>query len=126
MLATPSCPVKRHEVFIQGTAPTEFCEKHGGVMLTQVPPVSWLSKLFGGEDPKAAPEAAAENAAEATAQPQPAANGSATNAAQPRARKPVPARTTTAAKPAEQQEPEKKPGLLNRIFGIFGGGKKSP
>ncbi len=122
-LATPSCPVKRHEVFLQGTAPTEFCEKHGGVMLTQVPPVSWLSKLFGGEDGSNAEEPKTEPAAESGAQsggaaavPVPAAS---------RAKKATSARGGTPAKPAPEA-PEKKTGLLDRIFGIFGGGKKSP
>jgi penicillin-binding protein 1B len=121
MLATPSCPVKRREVFIQGSAPTEFCERHGGNLLTQTPPVSWLSRLFGGGEDSKSEEAKPAEAPSATAssQPQPSAGASSAAAANPR--KPAAARPKPAAKPAEPAPPEKKPGLLDRIFGIFGG-----
>ncbi len=36
-LATPACPMSRVEVFIAGTEPTEYCERHGGKQLTQNP-----------------------------------------------------------------------------------------
>lgn len=29
-LATTGCPVQRHEFYINGTEPTEYCPKHGG------------------------------------------------------------------------------------------------
>jgi penicillin-binding protein 1B len=123
-LATPACPVTRREVFIQGSEPTEFCERHGGVMLTQTPPVSWLSRLFGGDDDaKPAEELPAAETPMPTpvAQPQPAvAPPAPAAAAQPR--QPVQAGTAPAAAPEtpEPAPPEKKEGLLERIFGIFG------
>jgi penicillin-binding protein 1B len=43
-LATPECPSSRQEVFIEGTQPTEYCQKHGGVANTVT---SWFSRLFG-------------------------------------------------------------------------------
>jgi penicillin-binding protein 1B len=111
-LAMPSCPVTRQEVFIRGTEPTEFCARHSGRMLTQVPPVSWLSRVFGGKKP-AAPgtpgEASASGDGGAAAQPA-ATNGPEESGAQ-------------GAAPAAKEE-EKKKGLLNRVLGIFGGGKK--
>jgi penicillin-binding protein 1B len=124
-LATPSCPMTRREVFIQGSAPTEFCEKHGGVMLTQVPPVSWLSRIFGGghDDSKSDETDATETPASAEAvqpQPQPAAATAAAASAPARPRKPAPPRSKPTPKPAEPAPQEKKTTLLDRIFGIFG------
>jgi penicillin-binding protein 1B len=123
-LATPSCPMTRREVFIQGSAPTEFCERHGGVMLTQTPPISWLSRIFGGaDDSKPEETKAAETPAAATAaqpQPQPATASTAVAPEAARPRRPVQSRATPRPKPAEPPPQEKKPGLLDRIFGIFG------
>jgi penicillin-binding protein 1B len=42
-LATPECPVTRQEVFIEGTQPTQYCERHGGKVSAAR---SWLSRLF--------------------------------------------------------------------------------
>ena len=125
-LATPSCPMTRREVFVQGSAPTEFCERHGGVMLTQTPPISWLSRIFGGgggdeskaEETKANETPVAANAAQP--QPQPAVANSSTAPAAARPVKPAPSRAKAAPKPAEPVPQEKKPSLLDRIFGIFG------
>jgi hypothetical protein len=97
-LATPACPVTRKEVFLSGTEPTEFCELHGGRMLTQTPPTSWLSRIFGGDKTKSddapPPSVAAGPFSAPPAAPAPAAD-----------------------------DEEKKPGLLHKIFGIFGGKK---
>ena len=103
-LATPACPQSYKEVFIAGTEPKEFCDKS---LLTQTPPVSWLSHLFGGEKPKID-------------------NGTSDLQIPP---SPPPSRTRPSRKPADSaqaqpaEEPEKKPGLFHRIFGIFGGNK---
>ena len=97
------------EVFITGTEPTEFCDKRSGALLTQKPPASWLSHIFGGGDkPKIDNDASALQTP-----PSPPAAGSATcqETGEFRRRKPA------------SQEPDKKPGLLRRIFGIFGGSK---
>jgi penicillin-binding protein 1B len=118
-LATPSCPLTRREIFIQGTAPGDFCERHGGMMLTQTPPVSWLSRLFGGDEtPVVVDESVA---APKQVQPQPA---SATPAAAQTPRQAVRAQQQPPpARPAEAEPEEKKEGILNRIFGIFGSSK---
>jgi hypothetical protein len=97
-LATPACPVMRKEVFLAGTEP-EFCELHGGRMLTQTPPASWLSRIFGGGDKTKSDDPAPPSVA-----------------AGPFSSPPVPA-------PAAADEDEKKSGLLHKIFGIFGGKK---
>jgi penicillin-binding protein 1B len=103
-LATPACPTTRKEVFLSGTEPTEFCELHGGRMLTQTPPTSsWLSRIFGGDKSKS-DEASPPSVA-----------------AGPFSSPPIPG---TATAPAASDEEEKKSGLLHKIFGIFGGGKK--
>ena len=99
-LATPACPTTRKEVFLAGTEP-EFCELHGGRMLTQTPPASWLSRIFGGDKSKS------DDA------PPPSV------AAGPFSSPPAPGATST---PAADEE-EKKSGLLHKIFGIFGGKK---
>jgi penicillin-binding protein 1B len=129
-LATPSCPMTRREVFVQGTAPTDFCERHGGVMLTETPPISWLSHIFGGDDPKTEETSATETpAAAASAQPQPAAAPSSAAAAPTpatatpaasRPRRTAPPRPAPPPEPAEPAPEEKKPTILDRIFGIFG------
>ena len=99
-LATPACPTTRKEVFLAGTEP-EFCELHGGRMLTQTPPTSWLSRIFGGSE-------------KSDDAPPPSV------AAGPFSSPPVPG---TATAPAASDDDEKKPGLLHKIFGIFGGKK---
>jgi penicillin-binding protein 1B len=49
-LATPNCPVTRQEVYIAGTAPTQFCERHGGGATPQLPTgAAGLSRIFGGQ-----------------------------------------------------------------------------
>lgn len=53
-LATPLCPAKRDEVFIAGTAPTEFCVRHGGRPLEPFPSSTPLSHVFGAP-PKSEP-----------------------------------------------------------------------
>jgi penicillin-binding protein 1B len=129
-LATPSCPVTRREVFVQGTAPTEFCEKHGGLMLTQTPPISWLSRIFGGgggDESKNAEDSgtvAAGAPATTAAQPAAAADAPAPTAAT-KPRSPAQTRPAAAPKPPPPATEEKKPGLLDRIFGIFGSSKSA-
>jgi len=71
---------------------------------------SWLSRVFGGHKDESDDPATAE----ATPGTQPAPT-----ATRPRPR-PKPADPNEASGPPP---PEKKPGLLQRIFGIFGGRK---
>jgi hypothetical protein len=75
---------------------------HGGRMLSQTPPASWLSRIFGGDKSKS------DDA------PPPSV------AAGPFSSPPVPG---TAASPAPAEDDEKKSGILHKIFGIFGGKK---
>jgi len=107
-LATASCPQTTQEYFIAGTEPTQYCQLHGG-QLAASPGGSWLAHLFGkGDNP-----------------PQPTATSP--NSAAPGA-KPAPGQTQNPGEnPAGQQQPEqdeKKKGLLDKIFGIFGGSKQ--
>jgi penicillin-binding protein 1B len=100
-LATPMCPITRDEFYISGTEPAEFCRLHGGGRAAiDGPPASWLSRVFGGGKK---PE-------------EPGQPSSAANAPNPDAPAENPSPT----------EPENKKGVLNRFFGIFGGGKKDP
>jgi penicillin-binding protein 1B len=108
-LATATCPQTATEYFIAGSEPTAYCELHGG-QNAQSSPGSWLGHLFG----------------KGTASPaSPPASGEGTNASSHPRPKPAPN-----AKPGENaaeppaKEPEKKKGVFDRIFGIFGGSKQ--
>jgi penicillin-binding protein 1B len=103
-LATPQCPVTREEVYIRGTEPTEFCEKHGGKMFAQEPSASWLSRIFGGADKEPPPPSA-----NGSQQPKGSTSASAAQPNQPGQNPPQPAEDTS-----------KKKSFLQRIFGIFG------
>jgi penicillin-binding protein 1B len=111
-LATASCPQTQNEYFIEGSEPTQYCQMHGGQSAESSGPAGWLSHLFGKGDP-----------------PPPAANGnpSVNGPAPAGARKPGQPVEQAGSQTAEQQEqPEKKKGVLGKIFGIFGGGNKKP
>jgi penicillin-binding protein 1B len=94
LLAGPSCPQSVNEYFVSGTEPTQTCELHGG----RVAQGNWLSHLFGknGNPPPPGQPSAASNAANPPT---------------------APGETTP-------PEPEKKKGLLGKVFGIFGSSKK--
>lgn len=118
-LATTACPQKEDVYFIAGTEPTQYCELHGGNGTSvHVPGSSWLSHLFGKDTPPAAPAAApASNPTGAAPNPDSTSHGRAPVV--PRSGQPG----GTSAPPAAP-EPEKKKGLLDKIFGIFGSSKK--
>ncbi len=105
-LATANCPTTREEVYVAGSAPTVYCELHGGHnLLTSTG--SFLSRVFGGE----------------TKKPQTDANGQPVNANDPN--RPPNATGQGPADPSVESE-EKKKNPLRKIFGIFGGKKKEP
>jgi penicillin-binding protein 1B len=111
-LATPNCPMTREEVYIAGSAPTEFCELHGGGAVVSSSS-SWLAHVFGGDQPK---------------EPQTDAEGKPVTPTQaPGTRydpnRPPDATGQGALEPAAQPD-EKKKSPLQKIFGIFGGKKK--
>jgi penicillin-binding protein 1B len=103
-LATANCPTTREEVYVTGSAPTVYCELHGGHnLLTSTG--SFLSRVFGGGEPKT---------------PQLDANGQPITAYDPN-RPP----NATAQGPVDPSA-EKKKNPLRKIFGIFGSKKKEP
>jgi penicillin-binding protein 1B len=103
-LATPNCPTTREEVYVAGSAPTVFCELHGGHnLLTSTGSV--LSRIFGGEPKK----------------PQTDANGQPITSYDPN-RPP----DATGQGPGDPSAAEKKKNPLQKIFGIFGGKKQEP
>ena len=104
-LATPNCPATRDEVYVTGSAPTQFCELHGGHNLLSSTG-SFLSHVFGGQ-PKT---------------PQTDANGRPVAAYDPNR---PPDATGQGADP-EAKAGEKKKNPLQKIFGIFGDKKKDP
>jgi len=128
LLATPACPAPREEVFIEGTEPTEFCPRHGGRALAQsAEGGSWLSRIFGGKkkEPEAAPNAAAEAATAPPAADAKTGAGTSRPVTKPRAA------AKALGKPADgssQQTaaPQERKSIWQRLFGIFGGGKKEP
>jgi penicillin-binding protein 1B len=111
-LATPSCPQNAPEYFIVGSEPTQYCQLHGG-QTAQSGQGSWISHLFSKESNGQPPPPA--NSAGAV--PDAATNAQHTKAAPHAKSQPT---------PADQQasQPEKKKGILDRIFGIFGGSSK--
>ncbi|MGB6484227.1 MAG: PBP1A family penicillin-binding protein [Candidatus Acidiferrales bacterium] len=114
-LATPSCPTTREEVFIAGTEPTVMCPIHGSQKLSDIPPVGWLSHLFGKPSGPPPPSSTAAAIAREKGLP-----------SRPAGTPPPHASPAQQPPPAAPAEPEKKKGLLNRIFGIFGSSKKPP
>ena len=117
LLTSPSCPEGRREVFISGTEPTETCGSGGMRSLTQSAPANWLSGVFGGSPPGEGTQPAGTSATvrgPLSERPQPPT---------PAKLKPgEPAAATAEAPPAK--EAEKKKGILQRVFGIFGEKKK--
>jgi penicillin-binding protein 1B len=95
-LAGPSCPQTVSEYFVSGTEPTQVCELHGGHLAQG----NWLSHLFGKNGNPPPPVAGQQSAAS-----NPANQGAASGETTP-------------------PEPEKKKGLLGKVFGIFGSSKK--
>jgi penicillin-binding protein 1B len=114
-LATPSCPSPREEVYISGTEPTVFCPIHGSQKLSDVPAVGWLSHIFG--KPSAPPPPSSTAAAIAREKGLPS---------RPAGSPPQNASPVQPPAPAQPAEPEKKKGILSKIFGIFGSSKKPP
>jgi penicillin-binding protein 1B len=105
-LATPNCPTTREEVYVAGSAPTVYCEVHGGHnLLTSTGSV--LSRIFGGEPKK----------------PQTDANGQPVTAYDPNR---PPNATGQGPVDPSAQSGEKKKNPLQKIFGIFGGKKQEP
>jgi len=106
-LATTNCPTTRSEIYVAGSAPTQYCELHGGRNLLSSSG-SWLSHVFGGGGDKK-PD-------------QPAADGQAATRYDPNR---PPDATGQGANPDGTTKPaEKKKNPLGKIFGIFGGKKK--
>jgi penicillin-binding protein 1B len=106
-LATPNCPTTREEVYVAGSAPTVFCEVHGGHNLLTTTG-SILSRVFGGGDPKT---------------PQKDANGQPITTYDPNR---PPNATGQGPVDPSAESGEKKKNPLSKIFGIFGGKKKEP
>jgi penicillin-binding protein 1B len=107
LVATTSCPQAVQEYFVSGSEPTQYCDLHGG--LAKAPPVSWMAHLFG--KPENPPPPVTSNSP----------NNASNTAGKPR---PNSAPGSTAQQDDKAQQPEKKKGLLDRVFGIFGGSKK--
>jgi penicillin-binding protein 1B len=106
-LATVSCPRTAQEYFVAGSEPTQYCELHGG-QLSQAPAGAWLARLFGRDTNPSPPPPAPARATNPAIYPKAAQSS--------KPGPPPPART--------REQPEKKKGLLDRIFGIFGGSKR--
>src|SRR6266478_3546409 len=105
-LATANCPTTRVEVYVAGSAPTQFCELHGGHSLLSSTG-SFLSHVFGGQ-PKTPPT-------DGTAPPVPYDPNRPPNA------------TGQGPDPADPSaQPEKKKNALHKIFGIFGVRRRTP
>ena len=110
-LATASCPTTRAEVYVNGSAPTQYCELHGGHGIVSSTG-SFLSHIFGGGSPK------------------PATEPPKTGTFPPNGAAPTPAlgpdgQPLSGGSEADANTPEKKKkNPLQKVFGIFGGKKK--
>ncbi len=104
-VATPSCPVTREEVYVDGSQPTQLCQLHGGHGPATAAG-SFLSHIFGGGSQKPAQPGGDATGAEAPPDGKQAQGG-------------VPSGEGAPAKAGE-----KKKGPLQKIFGIFGDKKK--
>jgi len=109
-LATPNCPTTREEVYVAGSAPTQFCELHGGSNAVSSAG-SWLSHIFGGDQPKP---------------PQTDAQGKPVTAYDPNRPPDATGQGSPVSPDPDAQSGEKKKNPLQKIFGIFGGKKKDP
>jgi penicillin-binding protein 1B len=109
-LATPNCPTTREEVYVVGSAPTQYCEIHGSHNVFSTTG-SWLSHVFGGGQPKQPQTDAAGKPIPYDPNRPPTATGQG-----------VPPAEMKDAKDKEEDEKKKSP--LKKIFGIFGGKKK--
>jgi penicillin-binding protein 1B len=107
-LATPNCPTTREEVYIAGSAPTQFCELHGG-SAAAASSGSWLSRVFGGGGEPKPPQTDAQGKPITPYDPNRPPDATGQGASDPSA-----------------QPGEKKKNPLQKIFGIFGGKKKDP
>jgi hypothetical protein len=124
--AAPECPESREEVFIAGTEPTKFCPIHGGRHIADLPPVSWLARMVGAgrpEPPKPGDPTGAAGGRPGTEAVKPASKSTGEGS------KPVSAAGAKSpaagnAGAAPKVEAEKKKNVWQKIFGIFGGGKK--
>jgi penicillin-binding protein 1B len=105
-LATANCPTTREEVYVTGSAPTQFCELHGGHSILSSTG-SVLSRVFGSQSKTEQVDANGQPIVPYDPNRPPNATGQ--GAADP------------AAQPAE-----KKKNPLQKIFGIFGDKKKDP
>ena len=106
-LATPSCPTTREEVYVSGSAPTQYCELHGGSHGIISSTGSFLSHIFGGGQPKDQTDPPKTGTAVAPNGKVPATGPDG---------QPLPADSQT-------EQPKKK-NPLQKVFGIFGGKKK--
>src|SRR5262245_47607617 len=106
-LATSSCPTTREEVYVGGSAPTQFCEIHGGGHGIISSAGSVLSHIFGGGQPSPPADPAKPGGTVAPGQNQTVIGPDG---------KELPA--------ADGDQKDKKKNPLKKIFGIFGGKKK--
>ena len=113
-LATPNCPTTKDEVFVAGSAPTQYCELHGGGGGIISSTGSFLSRIFGGGGDKDKKEA------DAKGNP----NGAQTGAKYDPNRPPNATGQGSEPVAADAKTDDKKKNPLKKIFGIFGGKKK--
>jgi penicillin-binding protein 1B len=110
-LANASCPSAVSEHFIAGSEPTQYCDQTSAVH-AQATPGSWLKNLFGKGDPPPPVAPAAPHP--------PSPSGTASPASHPPASSAKPEQSSG---DASSQEPDKKKGFFDRLFGIFGDNK---
>ena len=110
MLATPSCPSPRPEVYIAGTQPVVLCPLHGGGRLNVTTVTGWQVS---------APAASGPVSGAGPANPVTVAGGSAPLAESPNLQKARPA-PQAAGQPPQPQDPKpEKKGFFHRLADVF-------
>jgi penicillin-binding protein 1B len=114
MVATPSCPLKRAEVFIAGTEPLEACTRHGGGRIDVTNVSGWDTSAPPAIKPPTANAAPGATGSQGDGQVSPA------EMARRAARQAPPSPSDSEAAQTPKPEPKKeKKGILHRIFGVF-------
>ncbi len=107
MLATPSCPMPRQEVYIAGTQPVAACPLHGGGRQIVTSVTGWDTSLPGSKPTGSDPGL---NAPVPPGDP---------GAASRRAARQPPAPQTAQQQSQPQPDKQEKKGFFRRLWGVF-------
>jgi hypothetical protein len=109
MLATPSCPAARQEVYIAGTQPVQACPLHGGGRQIVTSVSGWETS-----------SPAAKSTDDAVHLPTPNGNPAVVARRPPPPQQPSQtAQQQPGQQPSQQPEKDEKKGFFHRLWGVF-------